>query len=64
MTKRKFYRTIVTVEILSDEPIDNPDLEMIARQIDSGDWVGNTEIQSQKVLSGRRTVKILNKLGS
>jgi hypothetical protein len=47
----KFYRTIVTVEILSDEPIGSPTLDEINYQIMEGDWSGQYEVSSVAEIS-------------
>ena len=52
MTSRKFYKTIVQVEILSEEPIGEPSLETIHYNITDGDWSGVTLIKEQKELDG------------
>lgn len=39
-SKRKFYKTIVQFEILSEEPVGSVDLETIAFMTNEGDWSG------------------------
>jgi hypothetical protein len=42
---RKFYRTVVTVEILSEEPFDgSQDLEFIGHEITEGDCSGKQTV--------------------
>jgi len=59
MTERKFYKTILQVEILSEEPVQTVDLESIHHQITEGDWSGNTEIVSQTTLNGKEAAEAL-----
>ena len=59
MTNRKFHRTIVQVEILSEEPIGNYNLESLAHQITLGDWSGASAIVLQEELSGKEAAEAL-----
>lgn len=52
---RKFYLTRITIEVLSEEPIDDLDMEQISYEVDEGSCVGSglkfdtTEINEQQV---------------
>lgn len=63
---RKFYKTVVTVTIISEgSPINEDwDLEDIRREIDCGDMVGEVAIHSTKKLGRKDTVKALYDMGS
>ena len=60
----KFYRTVVTVEILSDEPIGSPSLQEIDHQIMEGDWSGQYHVDSVTVLSPKEMAEALIEQGS
>ena len=60
----KFYRTIVTVEILSDEPIGSPTLDEINYQIMEGDWSGQYEVSSVAEISPAEMTSALIAQGS
>ena len=57
MTDRKFYKTIVQVEILSQEPIEITDLDTIHYNITEGDWSLN--VVSSKELNGKEAAGAL-----
>lgn len=60
----KAYKTIVQIEILSQEPIGEPSLEAIAYNITEGDWSGVSEIKSVKELTGKQAAMALLNQGS
>jgi hypothetical protein len=60
----KFYKTIVTIEILSEEPIGNPDLEEIQYQTTEGHWSGVCDISSVQELTAEEMSKALIAQGS
>lgn len=65
-SKRKFYRTVIKVEILSEEKYpDGSSLEGIAYDIGDGDCVGriSTTVDNQPVPPDKM-VKLLNEFGS
>lgn len=74
MTKRKFYKTVVQVTILSEEPyvFDDSENEMsdaqlsaIATDICSGPCVGDIEVVSHnEEKTGKEMADLLTKLGS
>lgn len=64
MTERKFYKKVVQVEILSEDPIGCVSLEQIAYGITEGDWSGKLETVSDTELNGKEAVKELLNQGS
>jgi hypothetical protein len=64
-SERKFYRTVIQYEILSEEPIDDPiSLEAIANECDEGGWSGQFLDTKHETLNATQTVKALIKQGS
>lgn len=65
-SKRKFYRTVIKVEILSEEPYpESADMHQVANDIDDGDCSGQAiTIVENQVVSGKRMVKLLENQGS
>jgi hypothetical protein len=60
MTSRKFYKTIVQVEILSEVPIGEiTDLDTIHYNITEGEWNGQVSVKSSKELNGKQATKAL-----
>ena len=65
MTNRKFHKTIVQIEILSEDPIGNvTDLDTIHFEITEGSWSGSTKILSESKLNGQEVAEALFKQGS
>lgn len=63
--KRKFYRTVIQVEILSEEPYEGDDLNTIASDTDTGDCSGQiTDIERNQEVTGKEMVALLQKQGS
>lgn len=62
--ERKFYKTVITVEVISDEPVTHPDLALIARQIDSGDCSGRVSMGICQTLNGKECVEALRAQGT
>ena len=65
--KKPIYKTVIRVEILSDDEIgvDGMSLSDIGYEIDEGGWSGRIEtvVENQK-LSGKNAVKAIEKQGS
>jgi hypothetical protein len=59
-SKRKFYKTVVQVTILSDEKV-SPDIDLysIHHQITDGGWSGEVEIVKSKKIDGKAMAKEL-----
>jgi len=64
VTERKFYRTIFTVEVLSEEEPEAVGLETLNYQITEGDWSGRVEKGRSKKVSGKVMAKLLENQGS
>lgn len=64
MSNRSFYKTIVTVEILSEDEIHPSSLSEISEQIESGDWSGAWDISSVEILSSEKMAQALIDQGS
>lgn len=65
MTKRKFYRTVIQVEILSEEPYEGDDLETIKYDITEGHCSGilKDEVRNE-VKNGKEMARLLLDQGS
>lgn len=59
MSTRKFHRTIITIEVLSEEPYNPEDLNDVAHDITTGDCSGNWSITKQEVVDGETMAKLL-----
>jgi hypothetical protein len=64
--KQKYYLTRITIDVLSDKPIDeNMSLSDIASECDSGDFVGQqNDVFRNKQIGGKQAVSRLEKAGS
>lgn len=65
MTKRKFYKTIISMRILSEDPIPR-DLTIteIIQECDSGSFVGDEMEHKDTELNGKQAVAALYDVGS
>lgn len=61
---KNFFRTIVQIEIISDEPIGDPSLEEINYQIMEGDWSGQYSVISQEEMSSQQAAIAIAAQGS
>lgn len=61
---RKFYRTKIVVEVLSEDPYYETNLSNVARDIYSGECVGSVDCEDSKVLSGQEAAAALSEFGS
>jgi predicted metal-binding protein len=59
MTDRKFYKTVIQVEVLSEEPFDYEDLADVYSAITEGDCSGKLSTWSQEVLDGKQAADAL-----
>ena len=65
MTERKFYKTTITFEVLSEEPIPSwMELQNIVYETEEGDYSGATVGNVQVELDGKQAVKELAAQGS
>jgi len=63
MTKRKFYKTTITVTVLSENPYHADNLEEVAFSITEGDCSGEWD-QKSITINGKTAAKELKKQGS
>ena len=63
-SKRKFYRTLIEVEVLSEEAVDFGDLAAVHYAITDGDCSGQWGITKSEPVSGPKMAKLLKKQGS
>ena len=63
ISKRKFYRTVIRVEVLSEEPFEYNDLSDIAAAIED-ECSGTYETVKSEVLTAKQAVAALLKQGS
>lgn len=59
MTDKKFYKTIIQVEVLSEEPFDYNDLSDVHYQITEGDCSGTFKTLSSDELDGKQAADAL-----
>lgn len=65
MTKRKFYKTVIQVKVLSEQPYEYENLSQVASDISDGDCSGEIEntITNEK-LNGKQAATVLQEQGS
>lgn len=64
---KKFYKTIIQIEVLSEHPLDDAysnDLDAISYAITEGDCSGKIETIRQQELTGKMMAKALAAQGS
>jgi hypothetical protein len=64
MSERKFYRTVITLEVLSEEPYNPDSLAQIAEDIMDGPCSGKWGITAQQTVDGPQMAKMLQEQGS
>jgi hypothetical protein len=64
MSDRTFYRTVVTVEVLSEDPLNFDTLEDLHHAITTGDCSGRYETTKTETLNGKDTAAGLIAQGS
>ena len=65
MTKRKFYKTVITFEVLSEEPIPaNASIEAIIEESTHGGYSMGDDTRNQTELNGKQAADELLKQGS
>jgi hypothetical protein len=62
--KKRYYRTVVQVEILSQTPYEFQTLEHLAADLTDGDCSGQVKVVSSQVVNGKQMAKLLFKQGS
>jgi hypothetical protein len=64
MSKRKFYKTVLKVVVLSEEPFEWDSLEGVATAITDGGCSGDVKEVGSVLMSGREAAKALMDQGS
>ena len=64
MTKRKFHKTILQVELLSEEPYVFTDLEQVRYDMTEGHCSGVVKEKSREVLDGKQAARALKRQAS
>lgn len=64
MTKRKFYKTKITVTVISEEPLPVLSLEELVYEVRDGNSSSQTEQHEPEVLDGKQAVAELVEQGS
>lgn len=59
MTERKFHRTVVQVEVLSEAPIGPVELDTLHHMITEGDCSGHVKTVLAEELDGKQAVEAL-----
>lgn len=59
MTERKFYKTVIQVEVLSEEPLEYDTLEDIHEAITTGDCSGIHTVADHKEINGAECAELL-----
>ena len=59
MSPRKFHKTVFTVTVISEEPVNELNLEELAGEILYGDASGAFEISSNEVIDAAQAAKEL-----
>jgi formylmethanofuran dehydrogenase subunit E len=61
---RQFHRTVITVEVLSEEPYEFDDLEQTYQDIVTGDCSGTAKVTATETVDGPTMAKLLINQGS
>lgn len=65
MTQRKFYKTLITIEVLSEDPIpDDMNIAQIAFEASDGDYSMSDGMRIETVLTGKAAADALQEQGS
>jgi hypothetical protein len=64
MSNRKFYRTVIEVVVLSEDPYDFTDLQRTAFDIVAGDCSGVCRVAKSEVCDAEQMAKYLQEQGS
>lgn len=63
-SKRRFYRTLIVYEVLSEEPLGSVSLEQIANETREGDMSGQFKPSDELEVDGLTMAKLLQAQGS
>lgn len=64
MTKRKFFKTVLTVEVLSEAPLPSLSLSYVAEAIDTGDCSGRVKNEGCVEVDAKKMAELLQTHGS
>jgi len=64
MEKTKYYRTIIQVEVLSEEPVHFDNLGQVHEAITNGDCSGQFEVTAQVEVSPENMARLMEAQGS
>jgi hypothetical protein len=65
MAQKTLYRTRIVVEVLSEEPIGDVDMDTILNETRDGGWSGkNVTTEQDKPISGEEAVKAVQEHGT
>ena len=64
VSKRKFYKTVISVTVLSEEPFEYENLSQVIYAIGEGDCSGEYHTTEAKVITARQVVRALKAQGS
>jgi hypothetical protein len=59
MTERRFHRTVVQVEVLSEAPLGAVELDTLHHMITEGDCSGHVKIVLEEELDGKQAAEAL-----
>jgi hypothetical protein len=63
-SQRKFYRTVIKVEVLSEEPVSFDDLSDVVEAITTGDCSGDWKEELSQEVDGPTMARLLEAQGS
>lgn len=61
---QKFYRTVITYEVLSDRPISDLSISDVARECEEGDFSGMELTTTTEEVSAERMIELCENQGS
>ena len=65
MAKKKLYRTIIQLEVITEEPLEQQPLARIAFECDNGDYSGYTNWKvTNQPIKGKKAAKLVIEQGS
>ena len=64
MPKKKYYRTIIQIEVLSEDPYGYESLSQTAYDIEEGECSGDVKVLKTEAISGKEMAEALTAQGS
>ena len=64
MSKRKFYKTVIQITVLSEEPFEYENLSQVDYAITDGGCSGDYKTVTAKIINGKEAAKELLRQGS